>query len=179
MKEEKYEENVEYEFEEEYDKELYDVMRIETADGSRAYIEIVMPKTLLSVKRAKYIGGLFEILFQIVMLSASIYLMLIGNDYSFIGVLGIFYFIRIYFYSYFIKKISCYDTFLSIYYLFRERSVHYEEIQYIKIINKYMIIKTVDSVFYFARVNLSLFNSGDIKNLEEFLINKNVKIMKR
>ncbi len=41
-----------------------------------------------------------------------------------------------------------------------------------------MIIKTVDSVFYFARVNLSLFNSDDIKNLEEFLINKNVKIMK-
>ena len=169
MEKEKYEENVEYEFDEEYDKELYDVMRIETADGSGAYIEIVMPKTLLSVKRAKYIGGSFEILFQIVMLSASIYLMLIGNNYSFIGILGIFYFI---------KKISCYDTFLSIYYLFRERSVDYEEIKYVKIINKYMIIKTVDSVFYFARVNLSLFNAGDIKNLEEFLINKNVKIMK-
>ena len=178
MEKEKYEENVEYEFEKEYDKELYDVMRIETADGSGAYIEIIMPKTLLSVKRAKYIGGLFEILFQIVILSASIYLMLIGNNYSFIGVLGIFYFIRIYFYSYFIKKISCYDNFLSIYYLFRERSVDYEEIKYVKIINKYMIIKTVDSVFYFARVNLSLFSSGDIKNLEEFLINKNVKIMK-
>ena len=178
MEKEKYEENVENEFDEEYDKELYDVMRIETTDGSGAYIEIVMPKTLLSVERAKYIGGLFEILFQIVILSASIYLMLIGNNYSFIGVLGIFYFIRIYFYSYFIKKISCYDTFLSIYYLFRERSVDYEEIKYVKIINKYMIIKTVDSVFYFARVNLSLFNSGDIKNLEEFLINKNVKIMK-
>ena len=42
-----------------------------------------------------------------------------------------------------------------------------------------MIIKTVDYVFYFARINLSLFNAGDIKNLEEFLINKNVKIMKR
>lgn len=179
MEKEKYEENVEYEFDEEYDKELYDVMRIETADGSGAYIEIIMPKTLLSVKRAKYIGGLFEILFQIVMLSASIYLMLIGNNYSFIGILGIFYFIRIYFYSYFIKKISCYDTFLSICYLFRERSVDYKEIKYVKIINKYMIIKTVDSVFYFARVNLSLFNAGDIKNLEEFLINKNVKIMKR
>ena len=172
MDKEKYEENVENEFDEEYDKELYDVMRIETADGSGAYIEIIMPKT------AKYIGGLFEILFQIVMLSASIYLTLIGNNYSFIGILGIFYFIRVYFYSYFIKKISCYDTFLSIYYLFRERSVHYEEIQYVKIINKYMIIKTVDSVFYFARVNLSLFNAGDIKNLEEFLINKNVKIIK-
>ena len=171
MEKEKYKENLEYEFDEEYDKELYDVMRIETADGSGAYIEIVMPKTLLSVKRAKYIGGLFEILFQIVILSASIYLM-------FIGILGTFYFIIVYFYSYFIKKISCYDTFLSIYYLFRERSVHYEEIKYVKIINKYMIIKTVDSVFYFARVNLSLFNSGDIKNLEEFLINKNVKIMK-
>ena len=171
MEKEKYEENVEYEFDEEYDKELYDVMRIETADGSGAYIEIVMPKTLLSVKRAKYIGGLFEILFQIVILSASIYLM-------FIGILGTFYFIIVYFYSYFIKKISCYDTFLSIYYLFRERSVHYEEIKYVKIINKYMIIKTVDSVFYFARVNLSLFNAGDIKKLEEFLINKNVKIMK-
>ena len=90
------------------------MMRIETADGSEAYIEIVMPKTLLSVKRAKYIGGLFEILFQIVMLSASIYLMLIGNNYSFIDILGIFYFIKIYFYSYFIKKISCCDTFLSI-----------------------------------------------------------------
>lgn len=179
MEKEKYEENVENEFDEEYDKELYDVMRIETADGSGAYIEIIMPKTLLSVERAKYIGGLFEILFQIVMLSASIYLTLIGNNYSFIGILGIFYFIRVYFYSYFIKKISCYDTFLSIYYLFRERSVYYEEIQYVKIINKYMIIKTVDSVFYFARVNLSLFNAGDIKNLEEFLINKNVKIMKR
>ena len=171
MEKEKYKENLEYEFDEEYDKELYDVMRIETADGSGAYIEIVMPKTLLSVKRAKYIGGLFEILFQIVILSASIYLM-------FIGILGTFYFIIVYFYSYFIKKISCYDTFLSIYYLFRERSVHYEEIKYVKIINKYMIIKTVDSVFYFARVNLSLFNAGDIKNLEEFLINKNVKIMK-
>ena len=171
MEKEKYKENLEYEFDEEYDKELYDVMRIETADGSGAYIEIVMPKTLLSVKRAKYIGGLFEILFQIVILSASIYLM-------FIGILGTFYFIIVYFYSYFIKKISCYDTFLSIYYLFRERSVHYEEIQYVKIINKYMIIKTVDSVFYFARVNLSLFNAGDIKKLEEFLINKNVKIMK-
>ena len=170
MEKEKYEENVENEFDEEYDKELYDVMRIETADGSGAYIEIVMPKTLLSVKRAKYIGGLFEILFQIVMLSASVYLMLIGNNYSFIGILGIFYFI---------KKISCYDTFLSIYYLFRERSVDYEEIKYVKIINKYMIIKTVDYVFYFARINLSLFNAGDIKNLEEFLINKNVKIMKR
>ena len=167
MEKEKYEENVEYEFDEEYDKELYDVMRIETADGSGAYTEIVMPKTLLSVKRAKYIGGSFEI-----------YLMLIGNNYSFIGILGIFYLIKIYFYSYFIKKISCYDTFLSIYYLFRERSVHYEEIKYVKIINKYMIIRTVDSVFYFARVNLSLFNAGDIKNLEEFLINKNVKIMK-
>lgn len=171
MEKEKYKENLEYEFDEEYDKELYDVMRIETADGSGAYIEIVMPKTLLSVKRAKYIGGLFEILFQIVILSASIYLM-------FIGILGTFYFIIVYFYSYFIKKISCYDTFLSIYYLFRERSVHYEEIKYVKIINKYMIIKTVDSVFYFARVNLSLFNAGDIKKLEEFLINKNVKIMK-
>lgn len=90
MEKEKYEENVENEFDEEYDKELYDVMRIETADGSGAYIEIIMPKTLLSVKRAKYIGGLFEILFQIVMLSASIYLMLIGNNYSFIGILGIF-----------------------------------------------------------------------------------------
>ena len=179
MEKEKYEENVEYEFDEEYDKELYDVMRIETADGSGAYIEIIMPKTLLSVERAKYIGGLFEILFQIVMLSASIYLTLIGNNYSFIGILGIFYFIRVYFYSYFIKKISCYDTFLSIYYLFRERSVHYKEIKYVKIINKYMIIKTVDSVFYFARVNLSLFNASDIKNLEGFLINKNVKIMKR
>ena len=171
MEKEKYKENLEYEFDEEYDKELYDVMRIETADGSGAYIEIVMPKTLLSVKRAKYIGGLFEILFQIVILSASIYLM-------FIGILGTFYFIIVYFYSYFIKKISCYDTFLSIYYLFRERSVDYEKIKYVKIINKYMIIKTVDSVFYFARVNLSLFNAGDIKNLEEFLINKNVKIMK-
>ena len=53
MEKEKYEENVEYEFDEEYDKELYDVMRIETADGSGAYIEIVMPKALLSVKRAK------------------------------------------------------------------------------------------------------------------------------
>lgn len=178
MEKEKYEENVENEFDEEYDKELYDVMRIETADGSGAYIEIVMPKTLLSVKRAKYIGGLFGILFQIVMLSASACLMLIGNNYSFIGILGIFYFIKIYFYSYFIKKISCYDTFLSIYYLFRERNVDYEEIKCIKIINKYMIIKTVDSVFYFARVNLSLFNSDDIKNLEKFLINKNVKIMK-
>ena len=151
MEKEKYKENLEYEFDEEYDKELYDVMRIETADGSGAYIEIIMPKTLLSVKRAKYIGGLFEILFQIVMLSASIYLMLIGNTYSFIGILGIFYFIRVYFYSYFIKKISCYDTFLSIYYLFRERSVHYEEIKYVKIINQYMIIKTVDSVFYFSK----------------------------
>nr|WP_315017261.1 hypothetical protein [uncultured Campylobacter sp.] len=179
MEKEKYEENLEYEFDEEYDKELYDVMRIETADGSGAYIEIVMPKTLLSVKRAKYIGGLFEILFQIVMLSASVYLTLIGNNYSFIGILGIFYFIKIYFYSYSIKKISCYDSFLSIYYSFRERSVDYEEIKYVKIINKYMIIKTVNSVFYFARVNLSLFNAGDIKNLEEFLINKNVKIMKR
>lgn len=178
MEKEKYEENVEYEFDEEYDKELYDVMRIETADGSGAYIEIVMPKTLLSVKRAKYIGGLFEILFQIVMLSASIYLMLIGNDYSFIGILGIFYFIRIYFYSYFIETISCHDSFLSLYYSFGERSVDYEEIKYVKIINKYMIIKTVYSVFYFARVNLSLFNVDDIKNLEEFLINKNVKIMK-
>lgn len=178
MEKEKYEENVEYEFDEEYDKELYDVMRIETADGSGAYIEIVMPKTLLSVKRAKYIGGLFEILFQIFMLSASVYLMLIGNDYSFIGILGIFYFIRIYFYSYFIETISCHDSFLSFYYLFGERSVDYEEIKYVKIINKYMIIKTVDSVFYFARVNLSLFNADDIKNLEEFLINKNVKIMK-
>lgn len=34
MKEEKYEENVENEFDEEYDRELYDVMRIETADGT-------------------------------------------------------------------------------------------------------------------------------------------------
>lgn len=178
MEKEKYKENVEYEFDEEYDKELYDVMRIVATDGSGAYIEIVMPKTLLSVKRAKYIGGLFEILFQIFMLSASVYLMLIGNDYSFIGILGIFYFIRIYFYSYFIETISCHDSFLSFYYLFGERSVDYEEIKYVKIINKYMIIKTVDSVFYFARVNLSLFNADDIKNLEEFLINKNVKIMK-
>jgi|GEM_PF-916762 hypothetical protein len=178
MEKEKYKENVEYEFDEEYDKELYDVMRIVATDGSGAYIEIVMPKTLLSVKRAKYIGGLFEILFQIFMLSASVYLMLIGNDYSFIGILGIFYFIRIYFYSYFIETISCHDSFLSLYYLFGERSVDYEEIKYVKIINKYMIIKTVDSVFYFARVNLSLFNADDIKNLEEFLINKNVKIMK-
>jgi len=178
MEKEKYKENVEHEFNEEYDKELYDVMRIVATDGSGAYIEIVMPKTLLSVKRAKYIGGLFEILFQIFMLSASVYLMLIGNDYSFIGILGIFYFIRIYFYSYFIETISCHDSFLSFYYLFGERSVDYEEIKYVKIINKYMIIKTVDSVFYFARVNLSLFNADDIKNLEEFLINKNVKIMK-
>lgn len=178
MEKEKYKENVEHEFNEEYDKELYDVMRIVATDGSGAYIEIVMPKTLLSVKRAKYIGGLFEILFQIFMLSASVYLMLIGNDYSFIGILGIFYFIRIYFYSYFIETISCHDSFLSFYYLFGERSVDYEEIKYVKIINKYMIIKTVDYVFYFARVNLSLFNADDIKNLEEFLINKNVKIMK-
>ncbi|WP_423904080.1 hypothetical protein, partial [Campylobacter showae] len=88
MEKEKYKENVEHEFNEEYDKELYDVMRIVATDGSGAYIEIVMPKTLLSVKRAKYIGGLFEILFQIFMLSASVYLMLIGNDYSFIGILG-------------------------------------------------------------------------------------------
>ena len=178
MEKEKYKENVEYEFDEEYDKELYDVMRIVATDGSGAYIEIVMPKTLLSVKRAKYIGGLFEILFQIFMLSASVYLMLIGNDYSFIGILGIFYFIRIYFYSYFIETISGHDSLLSLYYVFGERSVDYEEIKYVKIINKYMIIKTVDSVFYFARVNLSLFNADDIKNLEEFLINKNVKIMK-
>ena len=178
MEKEKYKENVEYEFDEEYDKELYDVMRIVATDGSGAYIEIVMPKTLLSVKRAKYIGGLFEILFQIFMLSASVYLMLIGNDYSFIGILGIFYFIRIYFYSYFIETISCHDSLLSLYYLCGERCVDYEEIKYVKIINKYMIIKTVDSVFYFARVNLSLFNADDIKNLEEFLINKNVKIMK-
>ena len=36
MEKEKYEENVENEIDEEYDKELYDVMRIETADGSGA-----------------------------------------------------------------------------------------------------------------------------------------------
>ena len=64
MEKEKYEENVEYEFDEEYDKELYDVMRIETADGSGAYIEIVMPKMLLSVKRAKYIAGYLRFCFK-------------------------------------------------------------------------------------------------------------------
>ena len=34
MEKEKYKENVEYEFDEEYDKELYDVMRIVATDGS-------------------------------------------------------------------------------------------------------------------------------------------------
>ena len=52
MEKEKYEENVEYEFEKEYDKELYDVMRIETADGSGAYIEIIMPKDFVSNRYA-------------------------------------------------------------------------------------------------------------------------------
>ena len=64
MEKEKYEENVENEFDEEYDKELYDVMRIETADGSGAYIEIIMPKTLLSVERLNISAGYLRFYFK-------------------------------------------------------------------------------------------------------------------